>query len=330
MTIAGPATSDQTAAERTATGQTATGQTATEQTATGQTAMDTERVAERLLRSTATRAYDPEVDIDWSAPLEPALEYALTRRCSLYGTKLFDQLSPEQRIELGKHEVVSVASTGIFLESVLMRLLARVAYTGDPMSRQVQYALAELGEETRHTIMFAKMIERLGTPCYLPPKPIRRLGRILSAIATGPSLWGAILIGEEIIDRLQREIVDDASIQPLIRMISRIHIVEEARHVGFARAELVGSLTRMPRLALAYHRLALARTAFIVTRIMINPRVYQAVGLNPRQARRAALENPYYQETLRYGGEKLVAFLTQAGLIGRPGRYLWRKSFLLT
>jgi hypothetical protein len=293
------------------------------------TTTESERVADRLLRSTAARAYDPEVDIDWTAPLEPGKRFALPHRCSLYGTKLFAELSPEQQIELGKHEVVSVASTGIFLEAVLMRLLTRVTYTGDPMSRHVQYALAELGEETRHTIMFAKMIERLGTPCYQPPKAILRLGRILTTIAYGPSLWGAILIGEEIIDRLQREIVDDESIQPLIRMVSRIHIVEEARHVGFARAELVDSLARMPRFARAYHRLALARTAFIVSRILISPRVYEAVGLNPRQARRAALANPYYRETIRYGGEKLVAFLTEAGLIGRPGRYLWRLSFLI-
>jgi P-aminobenzoate N-oxygenase AurF len=293
------------------------------------TTTDTERIADRLLRSTAARSYDPDVDIDWSAPLAPDKEYVLPHRCSLYGTSLYDQLSPEQRVELGKHEAVSVASTGIFLEAVLMRMLTRVAYTGDPMSGHVKYALAELGEETRHTIMFAKMIERLGTPCYLPSPSIRRLGRVLSAIAHGPSLWGAVLIGEEVIDRLQREIVDDESIQPLIRMICRIHITEEARHVGFARAELAASVARMPRYELPFHRLTLARTALILSRIMINPKVYLAVGLDPKVARRAALANPHHRETLRFGGEKLAAFLDQAGLIGQPGSYLWRRSFLV-
>lgn len=293
------------------------------------TTTDTVRVADRLLRSTAARAYDPHVDIDWSAPLAQDKGFVLPHRCSLYGTSLYDQLTPEQRIELGKHEAVSVASTGIFLEAVLMRLLTRVAYNGDPTSSRVQYALAELGEETRHTIMFAKMIDRLGTPCYLPPRSILRLGGVLSAIAYGPSLWGAILIGEEVIDRLQREIVDDESIQPLIRMITRIHITEEARHVGFARAELSASVARMPRYQLPYHRLSLARTAFILSRIMINPRVYLAVGLDPRVARRTALTNPYFRETLRYGGEKLVTFLDGAGLIGQPGSHLWRRSFLV-
>ncbi len=290
---------------------------------------DRERTAERLLRSTAAKAYDPEVDIDWTAPLAPGKHYVLPHRCSLYGTRLFDELSPQQQIELGKHEVVSVASTGIFLESVLMRLLARQAYWSDPLSRHAQYALAELGEETRHTIMFARMIERLGTPCYSPPRPILRMGGFLASIARGPSLWGAILIGEEIIDRLQREVADDPSIQPLVAMISRIHIVEESRHVSFARAELRRSIATTSRLALPFHRLLLSRVAFILSRILISPEVYESVGLDPRQARRAALANPHYHESLRYGGEKLVAFLSDAGLIGRPGRRLWRKAFLL-
>jgi hypothetical protein len=293
------------------------------------TTTESERIADRLLRSTAAKGYDPAVDIDWEAPLVSGLGYVLPHRCSIYGTDIYANLTPAQRLELGKHEVVSVASTGIFLESVLMRMLARLAYWGDPCSRHVQYGLAELGEETRHTIMFARMIERLGTPAYLPPRIFVRLGGILANIACGPSMWGAILIGEEIIDRLQREIVADDTIQPLVRMISRIHIVEEARHVGFARAELTASVARTSRLGLAYHRFMLARIAFVFSRILINPRVYSAVGLDPRQARRAALANPYYRATLKYGGEKLVAFLSEAGLIDRPGSFLWRRSFLL-
>lgn len=85
----------------------------------------------------------------------------------------------------------------------------------------------------------------------------------------------------------------------------------------------------MPKLAIFFHKLVLARTAFVVSRILISPDVYRAVGLDPRTARRAALANPYHKETLRYGGEKIVAFLSDAGLIGRTGRLLWRRSFLL-
>ena len=111
--------------------------------------------------------------------------------------------------------------------------------------------------------------------------------------------------------------VDDESIQPLVRMVNRIHITEEARHIGFARAER------------AHQRLLLSRTAYVVSRALISPQVYRSVGLDPREAHRTALANPAHRETIRFGGEKIVAFLADNGLIGAPAMYWWRKSYLL-
>lgn len=288
-----------------------------------------EAVADRLLRSTAAHSYDPDLDIDWSAPLVAGKGFIPEHRCSLYGTTLWEQLSPEQRLELGKHEAASVASTGIWLELMLMRVLAKLAYHGDPVSANVQYALIELGEECRHTVMFARMIEQLGTPVYGPPARIRALGNLLPALASGPSMWAAVLIGEEIPDRFQREQAADESIQPLMRMVNRIHILEEARHISFAHAELPRSVAVTSRAGMAYHRVLTARFAFIVARNLINPLVYRSVGLDPHAARVAALANPHYQRSLRFGGQKLVAFLADNGLIGPPGGYWWRRSLLI-
>jgi P-aminobenzoate N-oxygenase AurF len=208
-------------------------------------------------------------------------------------------------------------------------MLAKLAYQGDPASRHVQYALAEMAEECRHSTMFARMIEWMDAPCYGPSPVVHTLGRVLPAIAYGPAMWGAILIGEEILDRFQREMATDESIQPLVRMVNRIHIMEEARHIGFARAELVRSAAKASRAELAYHRALLGRIAAIVTRSLVSPEVYRSVGLDPGEAHRAALANPAHRETIRFGGEKIVAFLTEAGLVGAPGMHGWRKSFLV-
>ncbi len=177
--------------------------------------------------------------------------------------------------------------------------------------------------------MFARMIEWMGTPGYGPPARIQTIGNLLPALACGPAMWGAILIGEEIPDRFQREQVDDDSIQPLMRMVNRIHIVEESRHISYARAELSRSVAAVSRAELPYHRTLLARFAFIVSRSLISPLVYRSVGLDPRSARRAALANPHHRETLRFGGEKIVSVLADNGLIGGPSMQLWRRSFLL-
>jgi P-aminobenzoate N-oxygenase AurF len=307
----------------------AAGNTDGERTTDRQRTADRERTADRLLRSTAARSYDPELDIDWSAPPEEGKIYLPEHRSTLYGTPLWDRLTPDQRRELGKHEAASVAGFGIWLECILMRLLAKLAYEENPATRHVQYALAEMAEECRHSTMFARLIEWMGVPYYRPPRHVHALGRLLTATAHGPAMWGAILIGEEITDRFQREMVADDSMQPIVQMVNKIHILEEARHIGFARAELTRSVAELPLYELPIQRGVLGRVAFIVARNLISPEVYRSVGLDPAQARRAALANPAHHETIRYGGEKIVAFLREAGMIGPPATRLWHKAHLI-
>ncbi|OXM68328.1 MULTISPECIES: AurF N-oxygenase family protein [Amycolatopsis] len=288
-----------------------------------------EKTAERLLKSSANKFYDPEVDIDWDAPLDEGKPFQLEHRSSLYGTHLWDRLSEEQRLELGRHELASVASNGIFFEVLLMQLLLKEVYNSDPTTRHVQYALAEIADECRHSTMFARSVERVGAPAYGPVKIVHRLGKLLQFIGYGPALYGSILVAEEILDRIQRESMADENIQPLVRMVNRIHVLEEARHVTFAREEVTRGMAKLSKAELLYQRWLIAVVSFAITRSLINPRVYKAVGLNPREAWETAMSNPNWHETLRWSGERIMAFLDEAGLVGQPGTYWWRKSFLL-
>jgi hypothetical protein len=210
-----------------------------------------------------------------------------------------------------------------------MRMLLNEVYRSDPTSRHAQYALTEIADECRHSTMFARAIERLGVPAYGPRRLDHLLGRLLPTIGYGPALYGSILIAEEVLDRLQREAMADENLQPLIRMVNRIHVLEEARHVTFAREEVVRGMARLSRAELAYQRLLIAIVAFKIVRSVINPRVYLAVGLDPRRARRAALANPHHRETIRWAGERVMKFLDEAGLVGGPGMYFWRRSHLV-
>ncbi|GAA4665720.1 MULTISPECIES: AurF N-oxygenase family protein [Amycolatopsis] len=288
-----------------------------------------EKTADRLLKSSAGKFYDPEVDIDWGAPLPEGGLYQLEHRCSLYGTHLWDRLTPEQRVELGKHELASIASNGIFFEVLLMQLLLKEVYNSDPTTRHVQYALTEIADECRHSTMFARFVERVGAPPYGPVKIVHRLGKLLPFIGYGPALYGSILVAEEVLDRLQRESMADEGIQPLVRMVNRIHVLEEARHVTFAREEVLRRTPKLSKAELGYQRWLIASVSFAITRSLINPQVYKAVGLRPREAWETALANPHFQETIRWAGERIMGFLTEAGLVGAPGMGLWRKSFLL-
>jgi len=290
---------------------------------------DREVTAERLLDSSVRNSYQPDLDVDWDAPLVEGKGFLPAERVSLYGTELWEGLTPEQRIELAKHEIGSITSVGLWTEILLMQLLARYAADLDPRSPHTHYALTEIGDETRHAIMFGKGLSRLGLPAYGPPRLVRSLSKLFGAVIGGPAMFASVLVVEETTDRLQRSMLDDDDIQPFIRMINRIHVVEEARHVRYAREELVRSMESLSRPALELHRFVTAVVAYTVVDIMVHPGAYAAVGLDPRQAREVARANPHHHETRRWLAEKIAEFLTDVGMIGGPSKRLWHKAHLL-
>jgi hypothetical protein len=290
---------------------------------------DPNAVASRLLRSSAKKSYDPAVDIDWEAPLDPTKLWVPEHRVSLYGTDLWERMTPEQRVELGKHEACSVASVGLWFEVLLMQRLLKDFYAEDPTSPRAQFALTEVADECRHSQMFARMVSTAGVEPYGPRENIRQLGKLFSVVNRGPAAYASILVAEEVLDRLQREQANDENVQPLMRQVNRIHILEEARHVSFARDEVTRGIAALSRAELYYQRWICAYTSMFVVRSLINPKVYTAVGIDPAEGRRAALGNPHHQEMIRWAGEKIMAFLSDAGMVGFPGMYWWKQSMLV-
>jgi hypothetical protein len=290
---------------------------------------DREKTAERLLNSSADKFYDPEVDIDWSAPLAEGKFYLPEHRCSLYGTPTWDRMSEDRRIELSKHELASIASVGLWFEILLMQMLLKEVYKSDPTTMHAQYALTEIADECRHSTMFARMVERIGCPPYGPRNHVYQLGKLLPVIGYGPAMYASILVAEEVLDRLQREAMTDDTVQPLVRMVNRIHVLEEARHVRFAREEVVRGMEKISKAELPYQRWVLATTSMFITRSIVNPQAYAAVGLDVAQAHREAVGNPHFQATIRWAGERIMKFLDEVGLIGKPGMGAWRRSFLI-
>lgn len=290
---------------------------------------DREKTATRLLKSSAKNSYDPDVDIDWDAPLAEDAPYIPFKRCSLYGTHLWDRLDQQQRIELTKHEFASIASNGLWFEVLLMQMLLKEFYNSDPRTSHAQYALTEVADECRHSTMFAKAVHRIGAPAYGPVPLLRQGGRILPALLKGPSAFASILVAEEVLDRFQRDQMYDEQVQPLVRMVNRIHVLEEARHVTFAREEVTRRMARCNAAERAYHQYMTALVSYAVCFSLINPQVYKSVGIRPRDGHAAAWANPHFQETLHWGGEKIMSFLDEAGLVGKPGMRWWKKAHLI-
>ncbi|MEU5842439.1 diiron oxygenase [Rhodococcus sp. NPDC047139] len=290
---------------------------------------DRQETAQRLLDSSARLSYDPALEIDWDAPLVDG-KYGMTPEwCSLYGTELWERMSEEQRITLTKHEAASIAGTGIWFEMILMQMLVRDLYRHDPATPYVQFGLTEIADECRHSIMFARSAQRNGIPSYRPKRWVRETGRLFKAVARGSLAYGGTLFAEEILDMMQRDFMRDERVQPITRTVSHVHVVEESRHIRYAREETRKRSARLGRLERAWIRMHLGVSAYFVVTSLVNDQVYAAAGLDVAEAKKAAQKNKHYHDKLRQGTRRTIEFLDEVGLIGGPSTVLLRRAHVM-
>ncbi|HEY9265313.1 MAG TPA: diiron oxygenase [Mycobacterium sp.] len=285
--------------------------------------------AERLLKGSVKKSYAPVVDIDWDAPLDPDKFFLPPKTVSLYGTPLWDSMTREQQIELSRQELANTLSAGIWFENILNQALLRKMMHQDPTARATHYELTELGDETRHMVMFGKAIERVGAKPVRPKRYQRIIINALPFAFQGSALWVAALIGEEIFDSLQRQMMDDPELQPVVQRLMRIHITEEARHIQFARD---GLRKRAPHMRII-PKLFVANIngvgGLFFRHLFTNPVQYRRAGLDARAARRAARTSQHRHQVQVLGFAPLAAFLQEVGLLGPIARHMWKRSRFL-
>jgi P-aminobenzoate N-oxygenase AurF len=285
--------------------------------------------AERLLKGSVKKSYAPVVDIDWDAPLDPAKFFLPPRCVSLYDTPMWHEMTREQQIELSRQELVNTLSAGIWFENILNQALLRKIMHQDPTARSTHYELTELGDETRHMVMFGKAIEHIGAKPVQPRWSQRVIINALPLGFKGSVLWVAALIGEEIFDSLQRQMMDDDDLQPMVQRLMRIHVTEEARHIQFARDGLRKRTATMGRITKLWVS-NINGLGGLFFRYLFTSRIpYHRVGLDADRARRLARTSPHRHEVQASGFAPLAAFIEEVGLMGPISRRLWRRTGFL-
>ena len=292
-------------------------------------AEDRKDTAERLLRSSEELSFDPTTQVDWETPLDRGHHGMSPEWSSLYGTTYWDELTEEQRAELTRQESASVASTGIWFEMILQQLMLRDFYAKDPTDPSFQWALTEIADECRHSIMFARGSAKLGAPAYIPKRHVVALGRFCALTYSGEAAYASILVAEEVLDVMQRDWMRDERVAPFVRTINNIHVVEESRHMRFAREETRDRLRSVGPLRRRYHALLVAAAAYVIVTSMWNEQVYANAGLDTQRALREAKANEHHKSMLRSSCSGLMEFLSSAGLLTKPAEQIYKRANLI-
>ena len=290
---------------------------------------DREVVAERLLATSRKHSFDPDVDVRWEQGFETDRFFMPPQAVSLYETPLWDRLSRAQQIELSKRELASIMSYGIYAELMLMQALILHSWRRPVDSQNVAYALTEIAEECRHSMMFARLINTMGLRTTRPPELMYQAAKVVGGLYVPVQKFSMVLMVEETTDTLQRAIMADDEMQPLAQEVCRIHVIEESRHIKFAREELRHQVARLSDQRRRSIALMLTSGAFELRRAMIHPSCYAGVGLDPREARRVANHSEHRRDTLAWMFKRTMGFFDEVGLLDGPARRIWRRTGIL-
>ena len=277
----------------------------------------------RLSEAAQRKSFDPYRDIDWSVPMDFSRFYLPPDLSTLYGTELWDQMTHEKRVELTMHEACSTLAHGVWFENVLSACLLKYLYSTSPHDQHFYWMYQETADECRHSMMFAEVIRHAKTPWYRPVWWARIAGRGTKHIAPKVSVMLGTLAAEAITDYLNRRIAADPECHPIMRRLSRIHMIEEARHLGYARHWLKENYSKLPAPVRAWMRIEAPVATAIIASQLVSPKVYGNVGLPP-EAAKIARGNPARRKSLHAASAELVEFLSEIEMITDRSVASWR------
>ncbi|MDJ0866113.1 MAG: diiron oxygenase [Myxococcota bacterium] len=287
----------------------------------------------RLSEASVNRRFEAYRDVAWDDPVNAVdphdPRFVLPESDLLGATRWYRGLHPELQARIGLHLAVHFLRIGIQFENTLQRGLLDFALTVPRSAPEFRYCYHEVIEEAQHTLMFAEFIDRAGLHVAGLPRWARLAARAVAHCGRSfPELFFVFVMGgEEPIDHVQRRLLASGQeLHPLLERISRIHVIEEARHLSFARTVLND---RLPRLSAARRRVLEFLGPFVLgtlARFMLEPpaeivRAYRIPGDVVAEYRGSAIARRRTAEAVA----KPRVFFAEHALVPERLVPLWRR-----
>ncbi|MEU9805086.1 diiron oxygenase [Mycobacterium sp. NPDC050853] len=246
--------------------------------------------ARRLLLEAAELNYDPDLDIDWDAPLDSGMHWLAADHVSLYGTPEWDALSAGRQGELARQELVSLLSFVLDAQGALASMMFRDVIEGNTLTDDyTRFVLASVRDISRNATMVGRLINKTGLEFQPAPVIVQRLQRFLvPLIPHGPLGRGFIFLLNRLIHQSMRELEADELVEPVGRQVAKISVLVSRRQLEFAEDELYRAVDARRYLPPALADVSLALLTVLVTSLIVRPQAYRSVAMAPRVGRRAA------------------------------------------
>jgi hypothetical protein len=278
----------------------------------------------RLIKISRERPLLPETYIPWNDELQ-ANEYFLPEHLSsLEGTAIYETLTPKQKLELGRHEIVQVMYSYSWGEGLFCLFMNKYILGLSPDNLEYQFLLRELIEEFRHQEMFAQSILKLGGHPIKISRTHRLIGNITTKLLPPDCLFIGSLSIEIVSDRYGNYGRKDPRLYTVLRKVFELHNIEEARHIVFTKDLLKKYTAKAGFIKCTVYSFVVLFNIYFLRTLYVKKEIYQRIGMeNPGQAYKLASKN-YKTKFTQSCLQDIIEFVDSWRGFNGATRWAWR------
>lgn len=252
-----------------------------------------EAAAQRFLIDTVEERFDPDIDIDWSAPPSPDATWLPDSLVGWAGTRPWRRLSPAARVDVGRHELVDLLTLAAFATTAQPMLeFRRIGEDQTLCDDTARWGFATINIRTTSTAMLGRLVTVTGLPPNRHAVLARRFERYTLLTPAGGTTAALYLLAESFVRGLASALGRGArSAAPPARQVADVHLRATKRLREFAHLDFASSVPGRGRFLLTWYSIASAVVMRAVTRALDQADAAHAVGVSrwrTRLARRRA------------------------------------------
>jgi hypothetical protein len=266
----------------------------------------------------------PETYIPWDLEPKQGDVFLPEMLTSLQGLDIFGTLSPTQKSDLGRNELVQVIASYAWGESLFCLFMTRYLLTLPLHTAEHRFLLRELIEEFRHQEMFGQAIVKIRGNPIKQSKIHNFFGRVSNKYLPADYLFMGSISVELVTDIYGRHARRTPNIYPVIKKMFDLHSIEEGRHIRFTQGLLKTYSEKAGFFKRTLYSYIILFNIYFVRTMYVKKEIYERIGLqNPEQAYRLASRNfkKKFSETCL---EEIIKFVNDFKGFNIATRWAWR------
>jgi hypothetical protein len=283
-----------------------------------------EAVVERMIHISKEKPLLPETFVPWADEPTPETIFIPEKMVSLQGHPLWDTLTREQQIELGRLEIVQVMYSYAWSETLACYFFNRHLLTLNPDSVEYRFLIREIIEEFRHQEMFGMAIRKLERVPIKPTRLHKFFGNLTVGWLPSSNVFMSVLSVELMADIYAKHIRKDPAVFSVMRKSSELHHIEEGRHIFYTEAWLEKFTHKAGFIKRTHFSLLVMWNIYFMRTLYVKKEFFVQLGVpNPELYFKAALKN-YNTKFAEFAMQAAVDFVKSFNGFNWISKPLWR------